>query len=143
MTSNNKQKSYQSFLISLETFREKMCLLGFKSTLSTEECFLKTLARSVEHLYQESVQIGRDDDEKIQETCLIIKNIFELPLSTEINKRLSFKKAVQLFPSQEFKKSDLSHLMQAYAQHPETTRLFIRELSILTKEIEETIQKTG
>lgn len=137
MEREERKKIYQDFMQGLEVFTENVHLLAKDAALSNKEDFLRRIAQDVNHLYSSCSQIIQCHDEDAEEIGSIVQCIFEQPLAIEKQKRVTILTAAKEFPEQSGSDSDLSFIMKEYVKHPETTQSFLRELEILTEDMQE------
>ena len=136
-----KKKIYLDFMADLEVFTGNVNSLAKDAALSHQKDFLERNAHDVNHLYASCAQIQQCESADAKEISSIIQCIFEQPLATHKKQSVTILKAVKTFPEQKTpSESDLSHIMREYVKYPETTRSFIRELEILTEDLQEIVE---
>lgn len=124
-----------NFKKDLEEFTDSVNSLTKQESLSNQEAFLSKMAETIHKLYHSSVEIIDCDEKDIQEIGKLVQNIFSQPLTTKEKKQLTIINAIKSFSSQPAQKSDLSTLISQYIDHPETTKSFIRELELLSEDL--------
>ena len=135
MELENKKGTIINFKEELERFTNDVTQLISNAFLSDKEDFLERISRDVNNLYASANHVLKCEQEEVEEVGSIIKNIFIQPLDTG-KKHITFLKAASEYPMQKGSASDLSDIMRQYVQHPETTRSFLRELQLLTEDVE-------
>ena len=105
-------------------------LLGDRHLVAKRE-FLQKVATDVHKLYESAQGAKRTNHPQAREIGKIVQDIFAQPLRAE-GRDVSFVKAAEDFP----RGQDLSCIARQYIKYPESARSFIRELELLTAEIE-------
>ena len=105
------------------------------ASLSEKKEFLKRVAGDVNDLYQSAGKVQAIKEEEIEEIGNIVKNIFVQPIRTQ-EKEITILKAAEIYQQQEKEHSDLSFILHQYIIHEEATKSFLRELEILTQEVD-------
>lgn len=141
MDKEDKKSIAVNFRQNLEKFRENVDELAHNSSLSTRKDFLEKVAEDVHRLYASSIQVQKEEDEEIEEIGSIIQNIFIQPLSIKEHHQVTLLKAVEAFDKGKEAESDLSYIMREYVKHPESTKSFIRELELLTDDLNSALKK--
>ncbi|NGX50606.1 MAG: hypothetical protein K1060chlam2_00454 [Chlamydiae bacterium] len=136
MERNEKKKVCSTFKHDLEQFVTNVHELIDDAGLSTKREFLEKIAYDVNQLYESSIQVQKIQDEEAGEIGAIVQNIFVQTLSIKTKERVSIKKAVESFEPEKETESDLSFIMREYVSHPETTKSFVRELELLSDEVD-------
>jgi len=143
MNKEDKKLIAMNFRQDLEKFTLNVNELAQNAGLSTKRDFLEKIAEDVNRLYTSSSQARQAQDEEIEEIGSIIQNIFVQPLALENHQRVTILKAAQTFSGDKETESDLSHIMREYVKHPESTKSFIRELELLTHDLDSILKKTA
>ena len=120
----------------LEKFTDSVHSLTENGTLSSQEEFLFNFADTIHKLYDSSTRVLQCEEEDVKEVGELVKNIFLQPLTTKKQKNLTIIHAVEAFSEQQVKESDLSAILLEYISHPESTKSFIRELELLTEDLD-------
>jgi len=135
MEKDKKKNNVIDFKEGIERFKEDVTQLIENSSLSEKEDFLDRVASDVSNLYSRAMEILQSNYGEIEEVGTIIQNIFILPLNTG-KKEVTFLNATQEYPDQKGSESDLSEIIQQYVKCPESTKSFVRELELLSKDVE-------
>lgn len=125
-----------NFKRELEKFTDSVNSLNENGFLSNQEEFLLDMADTINKLYNSSVNVLKCDDEDVKEIGELVQNIFLQPLSTKKKKSLTIVNAIESFSAQQAKESDLSAILLEYISHPESTKSFIRELELLSEDLD-------
>ncbi|MCB1106937.1 MAG: hypothetical protein KDK76_02450 [Chlamydiia bacterium] len=141
MSNKDKKTIVMNFREELETFTVHVNQLHTNAALSTKPEFLEKVAQDVNRLYASSIQVQKGTDQEIEEIGLIIQNIFVQPLAIKHRDHVSILKAVETFGEQKKEECDLSFIMKEYVNHPASTKSFIRELEILTDDLNDALKK--
>ncbi len=141
MNKEDKKAVAMNFRKELQKFTINVNELTKNSALSTKREFLERIAIDVNHLYASSVKVQKEINDEIEEIGSIIQNIFVQPLSVKHHHHVTILKAVESFDKEKEEESDLSHIMREYVKHPESTKSFIRELELLTDDLDEILRK--
>ncbi|MBF5059581.1 hypothetical protein [Candidatus Neptunochlamydia vexilliferae] len=141
MNQEDKKSVIINFREELEKFTTDVNQLAQNGGLCTEREFLQKIADDVNHLYASCIKVQKAEDEEIEEIGSIIQNIFVQPLAVKRHQRVTILNAVETFNGES--ESDLFHIMEAYVKHPETTKSFLRELELLTHDLDEALRKTA
>ena len=136
MEKEKRQETVTCFKQELERFREDMNQLLKNSSLSLREDFLSRIAKDVNDLYSSARYICDSNNKEMEEVGSIIQNIFAKPLKTGV----TFIKAAKEYPQQRGGRSDLSEVVRQYIKCPETTKLFARELELLTEDVADVLE---
>lgn len=120
----------------LEKFTDSVHSLTENGSLSSQEEFLFNFADTIHKLYDSSTRVLQCEEEDVKEVGELVKNIFLQPLTTKKQKNLTIIHAVEAFSEQQVKESDLSAILLEYISHPESTKSFIRELELLTEDLD-------
>lgn len=137
---NSNKTICLNFKRDLAKFTDSVCSLTENGSLSHQEAFLLDMADTIHKLYDASVKILECDNEDVQEIGELVKNIFLQPLTTKKKKDLTIIHAVESFSTEKAKESDLSAILFEYITHPESTKSFIRELELLTEDLDSAIR---
>ncbi len=129
-----------NFKKELKKFTDSVYSLSLDGALSNQESFLLYMVETVDKLYNASNDICKCQEEEIKEIGELIQNIFVQTIATKQNKQLNFLKAVKSFSTQNPRDSDLSSILLEYIIHPESTKSFIRELEILTDDLDSALE---
>ena len=97
--------------------------------------FLKRVATDVNDLYRSATTIQAIKEEEIEEIGNIVKNIFVQPILMK-GKEITILKAAEVYHDQKLENSDLASILHQYIIHEEATKSFLRELEILTQEVD-------
>lgn len=125
-----------NFKQELDKFTDSVHSLTKNGALSAQEEFLLNMADTIYRLYESSVQVLACSHEDIKEIGELVQNIFLQPLATKQKKRLTMINAVKSFSQQQAKESDLSAILLEYVTYPESTESFIRELELLSEDLD-------
>ena len=124
-----------NFKQELDKFTDSVYSLSENGSLSSQEDFVLNMADTIHKLYNSSVQVIDCPDEEVKEVGQLVKNIFLQPLSSNSKKPLTILNALQTFSEQQVKDSDLSAILLEYVMYPESTLSFIRELELLSDDL--------
>lgn len=141
MNTEDKKLLAKNFRKELKSFTTDVQELHQNSGLMTKREFLEKIANDVNLLYASSIQVQKEISEDIEEIGSIIQNIFIQPLSISRHHRVTLLKAVESFPNDKEEECDLSHIMREYVKHPESTKSFLRELELLTEDLDDILRK--
>ena len=130
-----------NFKKELQKFTDSVYSLSRDDRLSHQEAFLLYVAEIINQLYNTSNDILKCQEEEIKEIGELVQNIFIQTIVTKQDKPLNFLKAVKSFSKQDPSSSDLSSILFEYIIHPESTKSFIRELEILTDDLDSALKK--
>ena len=131
-----------NFKQELDKFTDSVYSLSENGSLSSQEDFVLSMADTIHKLYNSSVQVIDCPDEEVKEVGELVKNIFLQPLSNNTKKPLTIMNALETFSQQRVKESDLSAILLEYVTYPESTQSFIRELELLSEDLN-TVLKTA
>lgn len=103
--------------------------------------FLAKTARTVDNLYQRSLQASKHSHEDVEEIGNIVTNIFVQPLCFN-DRCVTFLQAASEY-NEENSSQILPNLMKEYVKHPETTKSFLKELEILQDDIYDILKEAS
>ncbi|MCP5506444.1 MAG: hypothetical protein H7A38_06140 [Chlamydiales bacterium] len=141
MNTEDKKLLAKNFRKELKSFTTDVQELHQNSGLMTKREFLEKIANDVNLLYASSIKVQKEISADIEEIGSIIQNIFIQPLAISRHHHVTILKAVESFPEAEEEESDLSHIMREYVKHPESTKSFLRELELLTEDLDDILRK--
>lgn len=141
MNTEDKKLLAKNFRKELKSFTSDVQELYQNSGLTTKREFLEKIASDVNQLYASSIKVQKEISSEIEEIGSIIQNIFIQPLAIKNRHHVTILKAVESFPKEEEEQSDLSYIMREYVKHPESTKSFIRELELLTEDLDDILKK--
>lgn len=141
MNSEDKKEIAKRFRTELANFKTHVYELHQNAGQATQREFLERIAGDVDRLYSSSINVQKEISEDIEEIGAIIQNIFVQPLAISHRHHITILKAAQSFPNEKEEESDLSHIMREYVKYPETTKSFIRELELLTEDLDDILKK--
>jgi organic radical activating enzyme len=124
-----------NFKQELDKFTDSVYSLSENGSLSSQEEFVLNMADTIHKLYNSSVQVIDCPDEDVKEVGELVKNIFLQPLSNKTKKPLTILNALETFSEQQVRDSDLSAILHEYVSYPESTQSFIRELELLSEDL--------
>ncbi|MBI3211093.1 MAG: hypothetical protein HYZ47_00160 [Simkania negevensis] len=138
--SKEKKTIYVNFKEDLKQFSHQVSQLISDSSLLSQIEFLDKIAFAVNQLYKDSMAISQYKDEETEEIGSIVYNIFVQPLSIK-KKKINIIKAAEEYMEKRGADSDFSYIMREYVNHPETTKSFVRELDLLSVEMDVALRK--
>lgn len=141
MNKQDKKNIAMNFRRDLQKFTLNVNQLSQNASLAARKEFLEKIAEDVNRLYASSIQVQKEQDSEIEEIGSIIQNIFVQPLSIKDHRHVTIIKAVESFAEAENEECDLSYIMHEYVKHPESTKSFIRELELLTDDLNDALRK--
>lgn len=141
MNTEDKKALAMNFRKELKNFTTDVQELHQNSGLTTQRDFLEKIAGNVNCLYASSIKVQKEISNEIEEIGSIIQNIFIQPLTISRHHHVTLLKAVESFPQEKEEESDLSHIMREYVKHPESTKSFLRELELLTEDLDDILKK--
>lgn len=141
MNTEDKKKLAINFRKELKSFTTDVHELHKNAGLTTKREFLEKLANDVNRLYASSIKVQKEINIDIEEIGSIIQNIFIQPLAIKHHHKVTLLKAVESFSNEKEDESDLSYIMREYVKHPESTKSFIRELELLTEDLDDILKK--
>ena len=141
MNKEDKKSIAMNFRKQLEKFTTNVHELYQNAGLSTKREFLESIADDVNRLYASSIQVQKEQDEEIEEIGSIIQNIFVQPIAIKHHAHVTILKAVETFEPGKGEDCDLSFIMREYVNHPASTQSFIRELELLTDDLDDALRK--
>lgn len=141
MNKEDKKTVTITFRQELEKFAQDVNKLISNSSLSSQREFLEKIAHDVNSLYASAIRVQQQQDEEIEEIGSIVQNIFVQPIAIQQHRQVTILKAVESFSGEKGEETDLSYIMKEYVKHPETTKSFLRELELLTDDLNDILRK--
>ena len=119
----------------LESFTQKVRDLYHNSTQSRSREFLTKIASTIKSLHLRSIELQKQGAPALVEIGSILETIFQQPILLKAKRNVTIIGAADSYQPES---SDclLSFLMKAYADHPETTRSFLTELTLISGDLE-------